>query len=205
MFELTLSLYCDVLRSLYRRFKNDLVFVDTIDKKAVNNVVKNVTMIYIQSKVELNMEIEKMKSKLLTVAEYAELKGISKQAVYQRLKNEEWKQEHSKLVDGKLFIDMETFDQEVDQSDSSENNVRELLVEIELLKDRLNDRDRQIEKLERHIDDLTNGWRESQRTVSVLTHRVYQLEHNEPVQVDEIRQQEQEKQGFFQRIRIFRK
>ena len=100
---------------------------------------------------------------------------------------------------------METFDQEVDQSDSSENNVRELLVEIELLKDRLNDRDRQIEKLERHIDDLTNGWRESQRTVSVLTHRVYQLEHNESVQVDEIRQQEQEKQGFFQRIRIFRK
>lgn len=99
---------------------------------------------------------------LLTVAEYADLQGVTKQSVYQRLKNQEWKSKHCELVDGKMFIKAASFDRPL--SINTKNNFNNESKEVE--QDGLKDENiylSQIELLEKQLEEV-KARAESQRT-----------------------------------------
>lgn len=124
-------------------------------------------------------------SRLLTVAKYAELEGITKQAVYQRLKNENWKQEHSKVIKNRVFIDLNTFHEDVQEdSTASDNSFNVLLIEIEYLKKENETLHAQIEEKDRQINSLIECLQTSQKENSLLSHRMLLLESN-VVEMDE--------------------
>ena len=122
-------------------------------------------------------------NRLLTVIEYAEREKVSRQAIYRRLKNDKWKEQHSKIVDGKVYIDVDTFQQEQTGNDTLEGGaeIQQLINEIDKLQQEIADLRERLQKSDRHIDELTAGWRESQRNVSVLTHRLLLLESADTV------------------------
>lgn len=143
-----------------------------------------------------------MDAKMLTVAEYAELEQITKQAVYRRLKDESWKQAHSQIIDGKLFINADSFENPiVEPAEKLKKQVNELLSEVERKDSEIQELRERIQKLEKHVDDLTAGWRESQ----ILHGQLLLKQSGDPEgdQEDDPEQEEQEqpeKQGFFTRI-----
>ena len=122
-------------------------------------------------------------NRLLTVIEYAEREKVSRQAIYRRLKNDKWKEQHSKIVDGKVYIDVDTFQQEQMGNDTLEGGaeIQELVNEIDRLQQEIAELRERLQKSEQHIDELTAGWRESQRNVSVLTHQLLLLESADTV------------------------
>lgn len=141
-----------------------------------------------------------MDAKMLTVAEYAELEQITKQAVYRRLKDENWKQAHSQIIDGKLFIDADSFENPiVEPAEKLKKQVNELLTEIERKDSENAELRERIQKLEKHVDDLTAGWRESQ----ILHGQLLLKQGGDPEQEGDPEpegQEQPEKQGFFTRI-----
>lgn len=145
-----------------------------------------------------------MKKSLLTVAEYADLEGISKQAVYRRLKNDNWKDAHSQVVGGKLFINLDSFDDLIGKSTQKLNQqIEELLKEVEQKNEKIAELQEQVQKLEDHIVDLTGGWREAQRNLSLLQGQLLLKQGGDPEQEDDPEpegQEQPEKQGFFTRI-----
>lgn len=141
-----------------------------------------------------------MEKSLLTVAEYANLEGISKQAVYRRLKNDNWKDAHSQVVGGKLFINLDSFDDLIGKSTQKLNQqIEDLLKEVERKDLKIAELQEQVKKLEDHIVDLTAGWREAQRNVSLLQGRLL-LEADQDSDPEPEGQEQPEKQGFFTRI-----
>lgn len=145
-----------------------------------------------------------MEKALLTVAEYADLEGISKQAVYRRLKNDNWKDAHSQVVGGKLFINLDSFDDLIGKSTQKLNQqVDELLKEVEQKNVKIAELQEQVKKLEDHIVDLTAGWREAQRNVSLLQGRLLleaDQDSDQGADPEPEGQEQPEKQGFFTRI-----
>ena len=153
-----------------------------------------------------------MSKHLLTVSEFAEHEKVSKQAIYQRLRNESWRLKHSLKVDGKVKIDLTSFDdqeageskaksKEVEQGnqEESKHDVDDLLKEIQRKDSQIAELREQILKLERNIDDLTDILRENQRSASMLQLRILQIESkDDPAGAD---QEQEEQKGFFVRIR----
>lgn len=149
-----------------------------------------------------------MSKHLLTVSEFAEHEKVSKQAIYQRLRNEGWRLKHSLKVDGKVKIDLTSFDdQEAGESKAkskeieqgSQQDVDQLLKEIQQKDSQIAELREQILKLERHIDDLTDILRENQRSTSMLQLRILQIENkDDPAEAD---QEQEEQKSFFVRIR----
>lgn len=138
-----------------------------------------------------------MDAKMLTVAEYAELEQITKQAVYRRLKDENWKQAHSQIIDGKLFIDSGSFETPiVEPAEKLKKQVNELLSEIERKDSEIQELRERIQKLEKHVDDLTAGWRESQILHGQLLLKADQGGDLE----DDSEPEEPERAGFFARL-----
>lgn len=106
-----------------------------------------------------------MEKKLLTVSEFSELVGMSRQAVYKKIKTDNQLSTCVNRVDNKIFIDIIRFRQITDnQSDNqyvnqvdtkvdSKNELIEILKkELEEKNKQLLEKDKQIETLQRLLD-----------------------------------------------------
>lgn len=106
-----------------------------------------------------------MEKKLLTVSEFSELVGMSRQAVYKKIKTDNQLSTCVNRVDNKIFIDIIRFRQITDnQSDNqyvnqvdtkvdSKNELIEILKkELEEKNKQLSEKDKQIETLQRLLD-----------------------------------------------------
>ena len=106
-----------------------------------------------------------MEKKLLTVSEFSELVGVSRQAVYKKIKTDNQLSTCVNRVDNKIFIDIIRFRQITDnQSDNqyvnqvdtkvdSKNELIEILKkELEEKNKQLLEKDKQIETLQRLLD-----------------------------------------------------
>ena len=91
-----------------------------------------------------------MNKELYTVAEFAKIAGVSKQAVYSRL--DKGLKQFVQKVDGQKMLKKEALQlydkQEVEQSNSSNSSTLDLLSKtIESLQRQLEEKDKQIERL----------------------------------------------------------
>lgn len=99
-----------------------------------------------------------MEKKLLTVSEFSELVGMSRQAVYKKIKTDNQLSTCVNRVDNKIFIDITRFRQITDnQSDNQYVNQVDTKVDsknelIEILKKELEEKNKQIETLQRLLD-----------------------------------------------------
>ena len=99
-----------------------------------------------------------MEKKLLTVSEFSELVGMSRQALYKKIKTDNQLSTCVNRVDNKIFIDITRFRQITDnQSDNQYVNQVDTKVDsknelIEILKKELEEKNKQIETLQRLLD-----------------------------------------------------
>lgn len=102
-----------------------------------------------------------MEKKLLTVSEFSELVGMSRQAVYKKIKTDNQLSTCVNRVDNKIFIDIIRFrqitdnqsdNQYVNQVDSKNELIEILKKELEEKNKQLLEKDKQIETLQRLLD-----------------------------------------------------
>lgn len=152
------------------------------------------------------------KGEYLTIAEFAERAGVSKQAVYQRL-NKGLK-EYSRVVDGVKMLDLRALEelygkeleqgieQEIDKD--SKVNSQENQDVIKALLEQLNVKDRQIADLNERLADEQKRLEEEQkshgRTQMMLVKREQQLQVIE----DQRKEQEERERQEEEMIDLFR-
>lgn len=100
-----------------------------------------------------------MGKKLLSVSEFAKLTGISRQSVYKKIKDPDNQLSTCvNQVDNQIFIDIEAFKRISDnQNDNQTDNQTDNKVDsknelIEILKKELEEKNKQIETLQRLLD-----------------------------------------------------
>lgn len=101
------------------------------------------------------------KKEFFTVAEAAELLGVSRQAIYQALNK--WLKPFSSKVDGKIVIEAAAFsnmsdkqlNKQVDkESDNRQSNIQALVQEVDKLKIQLDEAQKREEILNEYLDYL---------------------------------------------------
>ena len=110
-------------------------------------------------------------TELLKISEYAEIKGITKQAVYKQLNNKECKlNNYLKVVDGQKYIDIKALeDIELNEVKQPFNNPIKQVEQqfndglINLLEKQLEEKDKQIQTLLKQIEDLHTLLSQSQQ------------------------------------------
>lgn len=110
-------------------------------------------------------------TELLKISEYAEIKGITKQAVYKQLNNKESKlNNYLKVVDGQKYIDIKALeDVELNEVKQPFNNPIKQVEQqfndslINLLEKQLEEKDKQIQTLLKQIEDLHTLLSQSQQ------------------------------------------
>ena len=106
-----------------------------------------------------------MEKQFLSISEYAKIKGISKQAVYQQL-NKKLK-DFVQVVDNQKFISIQALDEndlkKLEQPIEQEFNQVEQPVEQAFLISQLEEKDRQIDRLMKQIENLQELLNQSQR------------------------------------------
>lgn len=141
------------------------------------------------------------KKEFISISEYAEIKGISKQAVYKQLNTKLKK--YSIEVDGKKYLSIEALEENefnsVEQNESTFNQRFNSDFQL-ILEEQLAKKDEQIESLMRQIENL----QEQNKTLSDLLRNSQVLlvaeKKNFLIENGEIK--EKEKRGIFG---IFRK
>lgn len=140
-----------------------------------------------------------MKNKYISVSEFAKAAGVSKQAVYSRLKSQDLNK-FIKLENGKKLINtkaLELFNKSSSQSSFNQFNQVEQGLEstereyIESLK-------KQIEELQRDKQELYRLLDQQQQLTAQANATIKKLQA--PKEEASIIQQEQKKQGFFARL-----
>lgn len=150
------------------------------------------------------------KKAFYTVAEAAELLGVSRQAIYQAL-NKQLKPFSSK-VDGKIAIDAAAFSNAVDkqldkEKDKQQLNIQVLVQEVEKLKIQLDESGKrekmladQLEYLKQQIKEKDEQIRKSDETINETIKKLnIALDQQQKLQ---LLTQQQPKQigGFFKRL-----
>ena len=149
------------------------------------------------------------KKEFLTVAEYAEIKGISKQAVYKQLNNQ--LKPFVEVVERKKCIKIEALnevekeqfnrvEQPFNQVEQQFNNLFQPLFEKQI-----EEKDKTIQSLLRQIENLQE---QNSRLTELLHNSQYliaaeQRKAIEPIQQQDIKQEigeQKEKQGFLKRL-----
>ena len=106
-----------------------------------------------------------MEKQFLSISEYANIKGISKQAVYQQL-NKKLK-DFVQVVDNQKFISIQALDESelkrLEQPLEQEFNQVEQPIEQAFLISQLEEKDRQIDRLMKQIENLQELLNQSQR------------------------------------------
>ena len=106
-----------------------------------------------------------MEKQFLSISEYANIKGISKQAVYQQL-NKKLK-DFVQVIDNQKFISIQALDEnelkKLEQPVEQEFNQVEQPVEQAFLISQLEEKDRQIDRLMKQIENLQELLNQSQR------------------------------------------
>jgi len=103
-----------------------------------------------------------MDKKLITVTEYAKLKGVSQQAIYKQIKTGRLK-EWVETVDGKTMINSAVFSDEGKQKlMNKDDNLAKL---IETLTAQLETKDKQIDELNQRLKDVTEVLVSTQRSL----------------------------------------
>ena len=104
----------------------------------------------------------------LTIREYANLKGVSVQSIYQRLDHD--LKPYLKLINGKKYLDREVLelDKEEEQEKAkqetnkqSEELINILKSQIEILNGQLITKDEQIRDLNKRLEEMSQRLRES--------------------------------------------
>lgn len=142
-----------------------------------------------------------------TIAEYATIKGISKQAVYQQLNKK--LQSFLVVIDGKKYISAAAFGDDkpkVEQAVEQEKVKFEQGVEqgLDFLQSQICEKDKQIESLLRQIESLQQ---QNTTLTDLLRNSQVLLAAEKKILIGQGESQEQEeitaekvKQGFFKRI-----
>ena len=138
-----------------------------------------------------------MKNKYISVSEFAKAAGVSKQAVYSRLKSQDLNK-FIKLENGKKLINtkaLEFFNKSSSQSSQVEQGLESTEREyIESLK-------KQIEELQRDKQELYRLLDQQQQLTAQANATIKQLQApKEEAAIIQPEQQEQKKQGFFARL-----
>lgn len=143
-----------------------------------------------------------MKNKYISVSEFAKAAGVSKQAVYSRLKSQDLNK-FIKLENGKKLINtkaLELFNKSSSQSSFNQFNQVEQGLEstereyIESLK-------KQIEELQRDKQELYRLLDQQQQLTAQANATIKKLQApKEEASIIQQERQEQKKQGFFARL-----
>ena len=140
-----------------------------------------------------------MKNKYISVSEFAKAAGVSKQAVYSRLKSQDLNK-FIKLENGKKLINtkaLELFNKS--SSQSSFNQVEQSLESTE--REYIESLKKQIEELQRDKQELYRLLDQQQQLTAQANATIKQLQAlKEEAAIIQPEQQEQKKQGFFARI-----
>lgn len=153
------------------------------------------------------------KKEYITIAEYANIKGVSKQAVYKQLNNKF--KEFLKVVDGKKCLDISILT-EIEQQ--KVNQVEQPLKQVEqplnnpfqpLLEKQIEEKDKTIQSLLRQIENLqeqnsrlTELLHNSQYLLAAEQRKALEAEKQPPQDIEEQPQETKtEKKGFFARLR----
>lgn len=143
-----------------------------------------------------------MKNKYISVSEFAKAAGVSKQAVYSRLKSQDLNK-FIKLENGKKLINtkaLEFFNKS--SSQSSFNQVEQGLEStereyIESLKKQIEELQRDKQELYRLLDQQQQLTAQANATIKLLQSP---KEEASVIQQEKQEKQEQKKQGFFARL-----
>lgn len=128
---------------------------------------------------------------LLTIKEYAEIKKVSVQSVYQKLNNE--LKPYLKIINNKKFLKAEILELEKEENKQQEKTtttkeIEEIIslfkTQIELLNEQLKAKDKQIENLNKHLEEMNLRLQEAN-----------QLNHNNQVLLLETKKPN--KKGFW--------
>ena len=135
----------------------------------------------------------------MKVIEYAELTGVSRQSVYQKIKNNsEWKESHCKSVGNQIMIDPESFDPPLqfdgkftskftskrEQKEPTRSSQQIIDVNIaNLYESRIADLQKHIDYLQKENESLNEALLFAQKNVNMLEHQVMLL--RQPVIVDD--------------------
>lgn len=143
-----------------------------------------------------------MKNKYISVSEFAKAAGVSKQAVYSRLKSQDLNK-FIKLENGKKLINtkaLELFNKS--SSQSSFNQVEQGLESTE--REYIESLKKQIEELQRDKQELYRLLDQQQQLTAQANATIKKLqapkEEAAIIQPEQPEQQEQKKQGFFARL-----
>ena len=140
-----------------------------------------------------------MKNKYISVSEFAKAAGVSKQAVYSRLKSQDLNK-FIKLENGKKLINtkaLELFNKS--SSQSSFNQVEQGLESTE--REYIESLKKQIEELQRDKQELYRLLDQQQKLTAQANATIKQLQApKEEAAIIQPEQQEQKKQGCFARI-----
>lgn len=142
-----------------------------------------------------------MKNKYISVSEFAKAAGVSKQAVYSRLKSQDLNK-FIKLENGKKLINtkaLELFNKS--SSQSSFNQVEQGLEStereyIESLKKQIEELQRDKQELYRLLDQQQQLTAQANATIKLQAPK----EEASVIQQEKQEKQEQKKQGFFARL-----
>lgn len=145
-----------------------------------------------------------MKNKYISVSEFAKAAGVSKQAVYSRLKSQDLNK-FIKLENGKKLINtkaLELFNKS--SSQSSFNQVEQGLESTE--REYIESLKKQIEELQRDKQELYRLLDQQQQLTAQANATIKKLQLQAPkeeaafIQPEQQEKQEQKKQGFFARL-----
>lgn len=137
-----------------------------------------------------------MKKEYLTVAEFAAVKGISKQRVYQRL-NKDLK-EFVKVIDGRRVLLLSALSEderrELEQPLEQNFNKVEQPLEQDFFRSQIAEKDKQIDSLLRQIEELQA---QNRALTDLLKNSQILLAAEKKLMIESPEQKEEKKKGFF--------
>lgn len=144
-----------------------------------------------------------MEKKLLTVSEFSELVGMSRQAVYKKIKTDNQLSTCVNRVDNKIFIDIIRFRQITDnQSDNQYVNRVDTKVDsknelIEILKKELEEKNKQLLEKDKQIETLQRLLDQEQQLHLIDKNNRLEISDTDTISVDSDRN---ETVGFWNKI-----
>lgn len=144
-----------------------------------------------------------MEKKLLTVSEFSELVGMSRQAVYKKIKTDNQLSTCVNRVDNKIFIDIIRFRQITDnQSDNQCVNQVDTKVDsknelIEILKKELEEKNKQLLEKDKQIETLQRLLDQEQQLHLIDKNNRLEISDTDTISVDSDRN---ETVGFWNKI-----
>lgn len=144
-----------------------------------------------------------MEKKLLTVSEFSELVGMSRQAVYKKIKTDNQLSTCVNRVDNKIFIDIIRFREITDNQSDNQcvNQVDTLVVSknelIEILKKELEEKNKQLLEKDKQIETLQRLLDQEQQLHLIDKNNRLEISDTDTISVDSDRN---ETVGFWNKI-----